>query len=251
LFIIPHRLALWPPSVDASRGPPPDDVGGAGFATRQRIIEAAEVLFADRGVEVVSLRELTGLAKVNVAAIHYHFGTKEALLEHVFALRALPIAQRRFMLLDACRRDRSGSVVLRDLLEAFLRPALEIGDNPHLLSFMRLRARINIEKHATANAMLKRAFDETSKRFVAELCKTLPHLPRKDVFWRFHFILGAMTYTMANPGRIQSLSNNLCDPSDVEEALRRLISFAVTAFVAPADKPQVARTPIRQTRKRR
>ena len=179
----------------------PGDIGGAGFATRQRIIKAAEVLFAERGVEGVSLRELTGLAKVNLAAIHYHFGTKEALLEHVFELRSLPIAQRRFMMLDECKRDRKGCVPLRDLLEAFLRPAMEIGDDPHLLSFMRLRARINIEKHATANAMLKRAFDETSKRYVAELCKTLPHLTRKDVFWRFHFILGAMTYTMANPGQ--------------------------------------------------
>ena len=199
--------------------------------TRERLLQAAETLFAERGFEATTLRELTSLAGGNLAAIHYHFGSKEALLESIFAARAAPIADRRLALLAACPRDASGALRLEDIVEAFARPGWELGEaNP---PFMRLRARIGIERREVMQAMLTRAFDASSRQFIDELARALPDLPQAELFWRFHFMLGVMNYTMANSGRIQSLSNDSCDPGDFELMLPRAVAFVAAGFRGP------------------
>src|SRR3954462_11767989 len=103
---------------------------GSGMAeatasTPERILQAAERLFGERGIDAVSLREITTAAGVNSAAAHYHFGSKEAVLEELFTLRARPIAERRQELLSQLKLDRNGRPKLEDVLRAFLAPALE------------------------------------------------------------------------------------------------------------------------------
>src|SRR3954470_24483153 len=91
-------------------------------STPERILQAAERLFSERGIDAVSLREITTAAGVNSAAAHYHFGSKEAVLEELFAQRARPIAQKREELLGQLKLDRNGRPRLEDVLRAFLRP---------------------------------------------------------------------------------------------------------------------------------
>ena len=201
---------------------------------RERILHAAEQLFAEHGMSGVGLRAISAAAEVNLASIAYHFGSKDGLLEALFALRATPIAEERVRLLDEAEKQAAGAPKLEDILDAFVRPALTMGSQrsggP---AFGRLRARLATEPETLSRKILSNAFDASSHRFIDAIARALPHLPRAEVEWRFHFMLGAMYYTMANSGRIQALTGGRCDPGDVRRALRHMIPFLAAGFRSP------------------
>lgn len=200
-----------------------------GALTRERILEAAGEMFAERGIEAVSLRELTLKAGVNLAAVHYHFGSKEGVLAEVFARSSRPIVKWRLELLSAVEKDDSGLPNLEQILESFLRPALQAGRRQNE-SFMQLRARLALERNDSVRRILGAAFDSSSRQFIAALAEALPELPSDELYWRFHFMIGSMFYTMADPGRIQTLSDGACDPGDTEVALRRMVAVFAGIF---------------------
>ena len=204
----------------------------AGLTPRDRLLVAAERLFAEHGWAAVSIRTITAAANVNLASLHYHFGSKENLLEEIFAARARPIAEERLRLLDLCAEGPERPPLLEQILDAFLRPALTLGIEPRFggPTFVKLRARLATESEAIGRRILAAAFDESSRRFLEALELAMPHVPRKDLQWRFHFLLGTMVYTMADKGRIQALTGNACDPRDVESALHYMIPFLAAGF---------------------
>lgn len=206
-----------------ARGPQP------GLQTREKILDAANKLFAERGVEGVSLRELTLKAGVNIAAVHYHFGSKDGILPELFARSSKPIVKWRLDLLEKVRRHPDGRPYLEDVLEAFLRPALQSGRRQNA-AFVQLRARLALERDEAKRTVLGRTFDQSSQRFIEAIAEALPDLPRIELYWRFHFLMGSMFYTMADSGRIQSLSGGKCDPSDTEAALQRMVSVFARVF---------------------
>jgi AcrR family transcriptional regulator len=204
-------------------------------SVRDRILHAAEKLFAEHGMSGVGLRAITGAAKVNLASISYHFGSKDGLLEALFAARAAPIAAERVRLLDECMKAADGAPTLEALLDAFIRPTLTLG--PHApdggQAFGRLRARLATEPEKVARKILAKAFDQSSKLFIDAIVAALPEIPRAQVEWRFHFMLGSMFYTMANSGRIQALTEGRCDPGDAKRALYYMIPFLAAGFRSP------------------
>jgi AcrR family transcriptional regulator len=200
-------------------------------SVRERILEVAERLFAAHGMSGVGLRAISAEAKVNLASIAYHFGSKDGLLEALFAQRAAPIAQERLRLLEqVC--ERTPKPRLEDILDAFLRPALGLGTEAHPgnPAFIKLRARLATEPEALSRKILSKAFDASSRAFIDAIAEALPDLPRAEVEWRFHFMLGAMFYTMADSGRIQALTKGRIDPGDVKRALRHMIPFLAAGF---------------------
>lgn len=211
--------------------PRKQETGTAQPSARERILEVAERLFAEHGMSGVGLRAITSEAKVNLASIAYHFGSKEGLLEALFTQRAAPIAQERLRLLALCY-EKTDAPTLEQILDAFLRPALVLGVQPQFggPAFVKLRARLATEPEALTRKILSNAFDQSSKAFIDAIAKALPHLPRADVEWRFHFMLGAMFYTMANSGRIQALTSGRIDPGNVKRALQHMIPFLVAGF---------------------
>src|SRR5688500_10555299 len=102
----------------------------AGLAPRDRLLVAAEWLFAEHGWAAVSIRTITAAANVNLASLHYHFGSKENLLEEIFTARARPIAEERLRLLEQCAEAPARPPLLEQILDAFLRPALTLGIEP-------------------------------------------------------------------------------------------------------------------------
>jgi AcrR family transcriptional regulator len=220
--------------MDASTSPTPD-----------RILDVAETLFAEAGYRAVSLRSITRACGVNIAAIHYHFGSKEVLLEQIFAKRCAAINNERFRLLEACRAGRGRPPALEQILEAYLRPSLALpnGDDG-ALRFMRLRAMLAHEQAELSKNLIAKYFNHVSGTFIGALMKELGHLSARDVFWRFHFLLGAQYFTLANPGRIQMLSEGRCDPAEVEAALSELIAFTAAGFrTPPCDRKNLAFAP--------
>jgi AcrR family transcriptional regulator len=203
---------------------------------RERIVEAAEKLFAAEGYDAVSFRDLTEAAGVSLSAIHYHFGSKQAVLSEIFVRRASLLTQRRLDLLESARRYHGAPLSLESLLDAFLRPAFEVthGDRNEL--FNRLRARVAVERSAVTREIVSSAFDENDAIFVAELSATLPELSLEDIYWRFHFLVGAMIYTMADSGQLEGLSDGRCSPQQTDVALANLVATFAALFRAPTLK---------------
>ncbi|MGC1466634.1 MAG: TetR/AcrR family transcriptional regulator [Pseudolabrys sp.] len=216
-------------AVKSSRAPKTD--AATPLSVRERILEVAERLFAEYGMSGVGLRAITAEAGVNLASIAYHFGSKDGLLEALFAQRAAPIAQERLRLLALCM-EGDKRLELEPILDAFLRPALTLGVQPQFggPAFVKLRARLATEPETTTRKILSKAFDLSSRKFIDAIAQALPQMPRAEVEWRFHFMLGAMFYTMADSGRIQSLTNGRIDPGNVKRALHHMIPFLAAGF---------------------
>lgn len=202
-----------------------------GEATRARILNAAEHLFSEYGVNGVSLRAIVGAAGVNTAAVHYHFGSKSGLLEAVFARRIVPIAAERLELLAQCRESDDLPPLLHQIIAAFLEPGMRGSHGG--ATFARLRARMAADASEDTRSLMVKYFNDSSGKFLAALGRALPDLPARDLHWRFHFMLGTMVYTMANPGRIQALTGGACDPSDMDASLAYMVPFLAMMFRAP------------------
>ena len=203
--------------------------------TKSRLLTIAERLFAEQGFGGVSVRQLTSAAGVNLAAVNYHFGSKEGLLAAIFEQRCRPMNEERLRRLGDCAERADDPAVLERIIAAFIAPALaSSADRGGGAIFTRLRAMISVEHNELARTLIARYFDATSGHFIAALARTLPHLTRAEVFWRFHFLLGALYYTMINPSRIAHLSGELCDAGDVEAVLTQMVPFIAAGFRAPS-----------------
>jgi len=205
--------------------------------TKDRILDAAEQLFAERGFAATSLRRITAAAQVNLAAVNYHFHSKEALIRAVFARRLDLVNQQRLQLLEACQqRAGKGPPPLEEVLEAFFGPALRLGRGlaQSGINFQRLMGRMYAEPGQQFRSMLQEQFKEVAVRFRAALRKALPALPPVELYWRVHFMIGAMAHTLAGVDYLQFVSEGQCDPSDVEGTIRRMVVFLAAGLRAPA-----------------
>jgi AcrR family transcriptional regulator len=203
--------------------------------TKTRLLRMAERLFAEQGFDGVSLRKLTAAAGVNLAAVNYHFGSKEGLLTAIFESRCRPMNDERLRLLEACTEKGGKTPVLEQIVAAFIAPALASTSSlAGGATFTRLRAMLAVEHNELARTLIAKYFDTTSTRFVTALARALPELSHAEVYWRFHFLLGALYYTMINPNRIDHLSNGLCDAGDVDAVMAQMVPFLAAGFRAPS-----------------
>src|SRR5215475_12496677 len=209
--------------------------------TRDRILRTAERLFAERGFNGVSVRELAAAAQVNIASIGYHFENKEGLLSEVYRRHCEPLIEERLRGLKASSRLR-GKARIAAIIEAFIRPALQQVEVEGGAAFIRLRAVLSGENSELLEKLVAENFDQSSAAFIDELCACLPHLTRTDVCWRFHFLLGTIYYTAAGPHRITAFSHGTCDPADTEAVVHELVPFMTRAFQAPATKRQAPKS---------
>lgn len=203
--------------------------------SREKLIRSAERLFAEEGFDRVSVRDIAADAAVNSALVGYYFGNKEGLLAEVYTRHCEPLKRERMRLLAECRQNGTAGS-LEQVLNAFIRPSLAVAHSSEDASFSRLRAILSAENSSLLEQLVATNFDDTTRSFVKALCNCLPQLEREDVFWRFHFLLGAIYYTATGPHRIKTLSRGRCDPADPEATARQLVRFAAAGFRAPANK---------------
>lgn len=208
----------------------------ADLDTKTLILDTAEQEFADKGFGAVSLRHIMDEAGVNSAAIHYHFGGKEALINAVFERRIGGLTRERMVLLNACEAAAGkGSLSLEPLLIAFIGPALRMTADSAKGGkvFVRLFGRTMAEPSADLQNMLNAHFGLTVQRFHAAFQRALPELPPAVLLWRFQFIIGAMGYVMADPQNIKIMSGGLCDAADTDMAIKQLVDFLASGLRAP------------------
>ena len=197
-------------------------------STKDRILDAAEALFALNGSSGASLRAITQRAEVNLAAVHYHFGSKDRLLEAVLARRLLPLNAERIRRLETYQKEAGRKKVrLENVIEAMVGPALRLSrdENKGGRIFMRLLGRLVLEPDARIQNLLTGQFETVLKKFMPSLTVALPHLSPEDFFWRLHFLVGSMAHTMADSERIRLISGGMCDPDDTEGTVQCLVTF--------------------------
>lgn len=203
--------------------------------TKEHLLDAAERLFAERGLAQTSLRAITQEAGANLAAVNYHFGSKEALVRAVMHRRLAPLNEDRLALLsEAERHAEDGRASLEAILQAFVLPPfrlLEGGNEP----FTRFLGRLHFEADEGVQQLIVDAFRPVIERFAEALASTLPQLAAEDVLWRFHFAVGAMAMAVANRHLLALYSGGRCDPNDVEGAVERLVAFLAAGFREAAE----------------
>ena len=202
--------------------------------TKERILNVAERLFADRGFPATSLRDLTSEAGVNIASVNYHFGSKDALLAAVLERRLRPVNARRLELLDAIESAAANGVPnVEDVIRAFLSPPFHKrqewgagGDH-----FLRLLGRIHSETNEEFRATFFQQFQGVFRRFRQALQRALPHLDATDIGWRMLFLVGSMAFTMAWGDSFASISPG--SNRDPEDVLESLIQYATAGMASP------------------
>jgi AcrR family transcriptional regulator len=220
-------------AVEAKSVPQAESSGNATMDSREKLLAAALHLFAARGVDRVSVRDIAHEAGVNSALVGYYFRSKDGLLSQLYRRHCEPLNAERIRLLGSYGRGGAGPS-LEKVLEAFIRPALAITtDSDGLSEFTRLRALLAAENAAALDALVAANFDHSTTIFVSALERCLPHLSYEDVLWRFHFTLGTINYTATGPSRISAFSEGRCDPLRVEDTLLELIPFLAAGFRAP------------------
>jgi len=202
--------------------------------TRDRVLDVAEQLFARRGLDAVSVRDITGEAGANLGAINYHFGTKEKLIAAVLERRMAPLSEERFRALDAVEKAAGKQPpTLEAVLEALFRPAVEqsMDQKRGGATFGRLMARCLVEANPAVESVIHSYVEPVAKRFDAALLRVMPHLTPEDVFWRMHLLIGAVHQSLLLLHRDSPSRRRL--KMGTEVYVKRFVAFSAAAFRAP------------------
>jgi AcrR family transcriptional regulator len=197
--------------------------------TRTRILDAAEELFMHHGFGGTSMRLLTAKAGVNLAAVNYHFGSKDALIEAVFRRRLDPMNTARIAALDAL--EASGRALAPEaIIRAFIGETLRMVEDGRSggRNFIRLLGRSYTEPSKAIRVLIGQLYEPAMERYKAAFERALPQMPREELVWRMHFMFGTLSYTLAATDAVQLIAG--CKPEDRHDA--RLLENRLTAFLA-------------------
>ena len=205
--------------------------------TKTRILDAAEQLFTEHGFEATSLRSLTSAASVNLAAVNYHFGSKEELFQAVLTRRLDPMNQERIELLEKLERESGGRPIsVEKILSSMLIPALRLARDEKRggKNFLRVLGRAYADPAPFIRHFLSAQYVEMIGRYKEAFLKSLPHLSRQELTWRLHFVMGALSYTLAGTDALRLFAQVTPDKDNDELLLQRLAPFLVAGLKAPA-----------------
>lgn len=199
------------------------------FSTKERILSAAESLFAQFGFAGTSLRQVTSQADVNIAAVNYHFGSKENLINEVFRRRLDELSEKRMAALRKVLERNASEPSPRQLdalLAAFIEPALTLTlDRQGGSAFVRVLARAYAEKNERLRKFLSDNYGHVLRQFSKAIGACVPELGKEELYWRLDFIAGALTYAMADFGLIRR-PPGMSEKAHCQRAAEALIRFA-------------------------
>ena len=207
-------------------------MAGVQFSTKDRILGAAEELFAQHGFAGTSLREVTSRADVNIAAVNYHFGSKDNLINEVFRRRMDVMSAQRIDALHAALENQPGE--LEPILAAFVKPALAMSQDRHGGgAYIRVIARAYAEKNDGLRKYLSDQYGHVLRDFAKAIDACVPGLGKETLYRRLDFLSGALTYAMADFGLIKR-PHGVSEATHRTHAAKALIRFAAAGFKADA-----------------
>jgi AcrR family transcriptional regulator len=193
--------------------------------TKTRILDVAEKLFGENGFDGTSLRDITTAAEVNLAAVNYHFQSKDSLIDAVIARRVEPVNVRRMAMIEAA----GAHPTLEQILSAFIVPVVEQDVKP----IIPLLGRVMSMPDPFAVRVFKAHFAGVAKRFLDELGKAAPHLSPSTCMWRLHFTGGAMAQVLSRSHLLPEMTGVAADVKDRKALAARLVEYAAAGFRAP------------------
>ena len=201
--------------------------------TRSAILAAAERLYADRGFGDVTLRDIVAEANVNLAAVNYHFGSKDELIAELFVTRSIATNRERLRELKAAEEQGGGRAPLDVILHALVGPTLRgcLGPENQRSAAARFMIRASIESVPPIRRIKNREIDHLRK-FAAAMRRALPDRSDAEIFWGLHFALAMAHHTIRESERLIKLSEGKCDLDDVEGIITRVVGMAVMGLNA-------------------
>ena len=213
--------------------------------TSASIIKAAEILFAEQGFAETTVRQITSKADVNLAAINYHFGSKKGLIQAVAEKFLTPLcAELTSMLEQRQSSTDAGQVTLDELLEILMRTLLVVNrDNVNALAvFMRLLELSYMQNQDELREFLVARYQETLQPFILLLREDAAPMEDDEFFWRLHFLLGSITFTLSNFQTLHTIEKREYQSgAEVEKILHRMIPVLSAGLQARADKTYFCR----------
>lgn len=206
--------------------------------TRERILEVAERLFAEKGYNGVSLRSITAAAGANMAAVHYYFRTKEGLLRAIFEYRAEPLTAARRQALQAVLEDAGTHPPdIRRLLAAFIGPGVRLLGSPQGATFNRLSAICSVDPDPVVRSVVFAVHDEVAQLFTDTLRQACPDIDGAAFFVKLQCVFGSMMYIRADNGRVDRLvaAGDARDAkANPDTLVEHLLDFLTAGMSAPS-----------------
>ncbi|MBO7804305.1 TetR/AcrR family transcriptional regulator [Burkholderia pseudomallei] len=204
--------------------------------TKARILDAAEDLFIEHGFEAMSMRQITSRAAVNLAAVNYHFGSKEALIHAMLSRRLDQLNEERLRILDRFDAQLGAHVTCEHVLGAMFIPALQASRDPQRggRAFLRLIGRAYTDPSAFVRNFLTAHYASVAGRFFDAFQRALPNLPRAELGWRLHYAIGALSGALAG-AETESLIDEFTQGRTMNDVqmIARLSALIVAALKAP------------------
>ncbi|AQZ95597.1 TetR family transcriptional regulator [Halopseudomonas phragmitis] len=203
--------------------------------TVERILDAAEQLFAEKGFAETSLRLITSKAGVNLAAVNYHFGSKKALIQAVFVRFLNPFVASLEQELDRHQREGGSSLSLEELLEMLVRQALAVKPRSgnDLSIFMRLLGLAFSQSQGHLRKYLGEVYGKVFHRYMHFLMQAAPQLPPQELFWRVHFMLGSAAFTMSSMKALRAIAESeFGSQAGVDDVLHLMVPFLAAGMRA-------------------
>ena len=196
--------------------------------TRAAILSAAERLYAARGFSDVTMRDIVAAADVNLAAVNYHFGSKDELIAELFVTRSLATNRERLNELKAAEQAGDGRASIEAIFAALVGPTLRgcLGPDRQRSDAARFMIRASIESIAPIRKIKNREVDHL-KRFAAAMRRALPDHADADLFWGLHFALAMAHQTIRDGERLTKMSDGRCDLNDVQGIIDRIVGVSV------------------------
>jgi AcrR family transcriptional regulator len=211
--------------------------------TRTAILSAAERLYADRGFGDVTLRDIVAAADVNLAAVNYHFGSKDELIAELFVTRSLATNRERLNELKLAEEAGGGRADISAILRALVGPTLRgcLGPDRERSAAARFMIRASIESVPPIRRIKNREIDHLRK-FAGAMRRSLPDRNEVDLYWALHFALAMAHQTIRDSERLTKLSEGKCDLNDVDGIIARVVAAAMMALAGSgAEKtPEIA-----------
>jgi AcrR family transcriptional regulator len=231
----PRTKAKTKPSAKKAPGKATRTKAEQRAETLEQILDAAELLFSKHGLYGVTLRDVALKVGVHTSLMHYYFEDKLALFNAVFARRAKVTSDRRMKALDEYEKRAAGKPTVKDALHVFLDTDFDlyIEGGEGLRNYAAFCAQLaNTPEGAD---LFDEHFDPVVLRLIDILRKALPHVPKKDIFWGYHFVTGSLMHSLARSGRIDRLSGGLCRSDDLKAVKARMADFMAAGFLALTD----------------
>jgi AcrR family transcriptional regulator len=205
------------------------------MSTKSKILDAAEHLFADKGFNGTSLREITSLAEVNLAAVNYHFGSKKELIKAVMSRYMNELAPKLESALNTlCQQSQQPS--LNEVFSAFIEPLLSLNvfKENGTSNFLQLLGRGYSDSQGFLRWFFTTKYPNVISYFVAAVQKAYPELTAEDIFWRLHFTMGTVVFTMSSTEALIDIAkNDFQQTTDIADIIGKVIPFVAAGVAAP------------------